>query len=50
MYAAVSKFHDTQPFSPRLPPCLVSAWRTSPVVRLRLSLTTSMMSATPAGP
>ena len=40
----------TDPGSPRLPPCLESAWRTSAPVRLRLSVSASISSATPPGP
>ena len=39
-----------EPGSPRLPPCLASRWRTSDPVRLRLSVSASMSSATPPGP
>ena len=37
------------PGSPRLPSCLVNAWRTSEPVRLRLSVVASTSSATPPG-
>ena len=45
-----SKIQATEPGSPRLPPCLVKAWRISALARLRLSVSASTRIATPAGP
>ena len=45
-----SKIQATEPGSPRLPPCLVKAWRTSALVRLRLSVSASTRTAAPPGP
>ena len=45
-----SKFQATEPGSPRLPPWLENAWRTSDPVRLRLSVSASTRIATPPGP
>ena len=45
-----SKIQATEPGSPRLPPCLVKAWRTSALVRLRLSVSASTRIAAPPGP
>jgi YebC/PmpR family DNA-binding regulatory protein len=39
-----------EPGSPRLPPFLVNAWRTSALVRFRLSVSASTSTATPPGP
>jgi hypothetical protein len=46
----LSKRYATDPGSPRLPPFLENAWRTSALVRLRLSVSASTSSATPPGP
>ncbi len=45
-----ANIHAVLPFSPRLPPLRVNAWRTSWAVRLRLSVSVSTNSATPPGP
>src|SRR5579884_655052 len=45
-----SNIQATEFASPRLPPCLEKMWRMAGAVRLRLSVTTSTMIATPAGP
>ncbi len=42
--------NDTAPVSARLPPFLVKVERTSEAVRLRLSVSTSTITATPPGP
>ena len=39
----------TEPSAPRLPPCLVKAWRTSATVRVRLSVRQSTITAAPPG-
>ena len=44
-----SNFQLTQPVAPREPPHLSKMWRTSEAVRLRLSVTTSTITATPPG-
>ena len=44
------KIQATLPPSPRRPLCLMRMWRISPTVRFLLSVRTSSMSATPAGP
>ena len=45
-----SNMNDTAPVSARLPPFLVKLARTSPAVRLRLSVSASTITATPPGP
>ena len=45
-----SKIQATAPGPPRLPLCLVKMLRTSAAERLRLSVSTSTMTATPLGP
>jgi len=45
-----SNMKETAPVSARLPPDLVKVARTSPAVRLRLSVKTSTMTAAPPGP
>ena len=45
-----SKIHATAPGCAREPPCFEKMLRTSAAERLRLSVSTSTMMATPAGP
>ena len=49
-HAALIEQVATEPPVPRLPPCLLNAWRTSATARLRLSVITSTSTATPPGP
>ena len=45
-----SNMKETEPVSPRLPPCLEKSERTLAAARLRLSVSTSTITPVPPGP